>query len=183
MSNNIYALVDSDNTIIRSQAFDQKPSDPVGKGWKWLSVITQPDPDYNSNFEYFTVTEQVNAENVTEIKTVLFKETDVIRNFVVGEIKTHAQKLISEMFVTSSSYKIEEVLIKEINFIARASELINKKADGATITEEEQTEIDNFQATWDMIKTIRLLSDQKELEIANMSAEELKSYDVTANWI
>jgi hypothetical protein len=183
MTNTIYALVDSNNSILRKQYFDAVPADPIGKGWRWLPFVEQPDPEYDPNFEYFTTTETVNVNEVVETKTVFYKEKTAVKLFVVEKIKNYAQKLISEMFVVGDSYSLQDVLIKEINFIARASELINKKTDGLEITEEEQFEIDNFKMTWDVIKQIRGISDQKETEISSMSVEELKNYDVTANWI
>ena len=36
-----YALVDSADEVLRTEAFDERPGDPIGKGWRWLPLVTQ----------------------------------------------------------------------------------------------------------------------------------------------
>jgi hypothetical protein len=34
-----YALLDASGTLLRTQAHETRPADPVGKGWRWLPLI------------------------------------------------------------------------------------------------------------------------------------------------
>lgn len=179
-----YALIDSENNILRYENFEVKPKNPTGKGWKWLPFVEDPDPSINHNFQYFTITDKVNKTNVRKVKTVVNRNPEEVLPYVINNIKKEAQKLISSMFVNDiNNYDIENVLIKQINFLARGTELVNKKANGEVITDAEQIEIDNYTQTWDMIKQIRDISNQKEAEIANMTTDELMAYDVTTDWV
>ena len=71
---------------------------------------------------------------------------------------------------------------KQRNYIARASELINKQLLGDTLTIEEQSEKDNIQAKWDEIKIIRSKSDLIENEIDELTTtNDINDYQINFN--
>lgn len=53
---------------------------------------------------------------------------------------------------------------KQRNLLARSVELQNKVLGGTALTVEEQGELDAIQALWDKVKTIRLISDNAEVQ-------------------
>lgn len=73
-----YALIDAKTgDILKSAAFDAKPPDPTGKGWKWVPVeIT--DPPVNQAIQVKTgpvVTTADAKDKVTRVWTVRDKTT------------------------------------------------------------------------------------------------------------
>jgi len=71
---------------------------------------------------------------------------------------------------------------KQANYNARASELIDKKASGQQLTQDEQIELDSIRSVWETVKNIRLASDSIEIEIDNLvDINAVATYDVETN--
>lgn len=77
----------------------------------------------------------------------------------LADVKAEAQRRICVVFGVSD---LTACIIKQLNAQMRASELINIKAEGGTLTTEQQAEADALQAAADAVKLIRSKSDDIE---------------------
>lgn len=77
----------------------------------------------------------------------------------VDDVRAEAQRRIIAL---SGATTLEGALVKQMNAQMRASEIINKKLGGETLTAEEQAESIALQAFADKIKTIRKSSNLME---------------------
>lgn len=75
------------------------------------------------------------------------------------DIKDEAQRRIIAL---SGATSLNDCIVKQLNASMRASELINKKAEGGTLTTEEQVEEAALKALADGIKLIRAKSNEIE---------------------
>jgi RNA-binding protein YhbY len=73
-----------------------------------------------------------------------------------ADVKAEAQRRICAVFGVTD---LTSCIIKQLNAQMRASELINIKAEGGTLTTEQQAEADALQAAADAVKLIRSKSD------------------------
>jgi RNA-binding protein YhbY len=73
-----------------------------------------------------------------------------------ADVKAEAQRRICAVFGVTD---LTSCIIKQLNAQMRASELINIKAEGRTLTTEQQAEADALQAAADAVKLIRSKSD------------------------
>jgi len=69
-----YALINGDMNIIRESEFDEKPDDPVGKGWKWIKIteiipITGEDEKLGVLKTEITDKEVIHTRKIEEIAT------------------------------------------------------------------------------------------------------------------
>jgi hypothetical protein len=71
---------------------------------------------------------------------------------------------------------------KQRNLLARTAELIEEKADGGTLSSDEDTELTSMKALWIRIKAMRTASNAIEAEIDGLSTrEEILDFDIVTN--
>lgn len=165
----------------RTALFDVKPDDIPHKGIMWLPYTEQTVPDHTPNFQTIQSEYQVVNGNYELVHSVIDVPDNVARAFVVSRIKMYAQDLIRQLF-SPTNIPLETLFVKEINVLARGIELLNKRDRGITLTTEEETEANSLLGVWDVVKSIRNVSNIKEQEVLTMTTNELKTYDHTANW-
>lgn len=78
-----------------------------------------------------------------------------------ADIKNEAQRRIIALTGASD---LQSCLIKQLNAQMRATELVNKRALGETLSEEEQAEVAALQALAEGIKAIRAASNDLETD-------------------
>jgi hypothetical protein len=88
----------------------------------------------------------------------------------VADVKTEAQRRIIGLVGATD---LTVCLIKQLNASMRATELVNKKASGETLTDIEQTEAAQLQSLADAIKSIRSASDV--IEVMNPIPSDYRS--------
>lgn len=83
--------------------------------------------------------------------------TDVV--IEADDVRAEAQRRIVAMTGASS---LDGCLVKQLNAAMRATELVNKRALGITLTPEEEAEAAALQALADQVKAIRAASNAME---------------------
>lgn len=64
MATQRYACIDKDGAVIwANRRFEEKPADPIGKGWRILPVVEEK-PDYDGNTEEIYIAGHVERDGV-----------------------------------------------------------------------------------------------------------------------
>ena len=143
-----YACLDRDGNILwHNRHFDEKPPDPVGKGWRIVPVAEVPSPDFNSRLETASVAYVVDGDQVVQRWTVT-QRSDAEQK---AEVKAEARARILARLPDW----------KQRNMTARGVELINLRAS-RPLTADEQAEAVALQAAWDWVRAVRTASDAIE---------------------
>lgn len=89
----------------------------------------------------------------------------------VAQIKAEAQRRI---IARTGASNFDECVVKQLNAQMRATELVNKKASGATYTDADRSEEASLQALADAIKLIRTKSNEIERMDPRPSADAIR---------
>lgn len=98
-------------------------------------------------------------------------------NYGIGSFPISNQPLLDDHLQEMKDDKIKQIdsqtsfdvlailtEVKQRNYLARSSELLEKKVD-ANITAEEIIELDGIKALWEQIKTLRVDGNAKEVSV------------------
>ncbi len=125
---------------------------PAHKRAAWRTVVDQP-PTYEPRLESAVAT----GWDITE--TTATRTYQVARQplaMQMAAVKAEAQRRI---IAIAGASDLMSCLTKQLNAQMRAAELINIKAEGGTLTAEQEAEAAALQALADAIKAIRAASN------------------------
>lgn len=91
--------------------------------------------------------------------SVMYEVIPHAREILVLEVKAEAQRRIVALTGTTD---IVAAIIKQLNALMRATKLMNTKADGKSLTAEQQTESLQLEAFSNAVELIRRKSDELE---------------------
>lgn len=75
--------------------------------------------------------------------------------------------------------KSPELLIKQINYNARASDLLSKVNSGLLLTVDEEMELEAIRSLWETIKNIRTTSKQLK---QNLTVADVDTFNIQEGW-
>jgi len=160
---------------------DIQPDNIEHKNVVWLPYVENTYPNFNPALQTVISDYEVKNGNYELTHTVNYLPVSLARANIIGKIKQYAQDLIRQIF-SADPVSPESLMVKEINVLARGIELLNKRDGGIQLTIEEEAEAASLLSVWGLVKNIRTESNNKEAQVLTMSAEELMTYDYTANW-
>lgn len=136
-------------------AHKKSAKDERGDGYPVLRPISGPmsTPEHDQLTHIASMSYDIAPDSVTRIWQV------TPRPATVDSVKAEAQRRI---IVATGAADIMGCFVKQLNAQMRAAELINKKADGGSLTEAETAEAAALQALADAIKAIRSASNTIE---------------------
>jgi hypothetical protein len=123
------------------------------------------------------VIEYVAARPKSETEIAAFLNTKI------AAIKAEAQAQIVELTAGTREADLTSALVKQMNMLARSTELLHIGRDNHTPA--ERAEVEQMLGTWARIKAIRAASNEKEAEVLALSAADLKAaaiYDASVGW-
>lgn len=128
---------------------------PEHKRVHWRTIVDQP-PEFDSRVERRVKADwQITATEAVRQYTI----EPHSRDMMVRAVKAEAQRRI--VMVTGAT-DLTGCLVKQMNAQMRAAELINIKAEGGSLTVEQQAESDTLKSLANAIKYIRARSNDIE---------------------
>ncbi len=70
----LYQLKNQQDEVLRTEAFNEKPADPVGKGWRWVEYTPPPPPEPTYEERLAKCYAERRQAYVTEADPLFFKE-------------------------------------------------------------------------------------------------------------
>lgn len=127
---------------------------PAHKAGMWTPVVEQGVPSHAVGETTVRSAGLINGEWVVSYEVVALPNERL-----VAMIKAEAQRRIVALTGAAS---LDACLIKQLNALMRATELTNKRAQGETLTVEEETEATILEGLASAIKGIRAKSNVLE---------------------
>lgn len=124
------------------------------KGWRWLTVVE------NENLSAW-------QSNGDFPETVATDATTVSRNIVSVSLDNWKVRRIDALRVEAKSRIVEYVPeYLQLNMLATALKLVNKRAEGNTLTQDEEASVNSAEALWaDSINPVRAACNAAEATI------------------
>lgn len=139
--------------IVNGQKRDySKPLPEEITEWRWVDVIENPKPEYDSEKQRIVKTESLKPEGLVREYSVVDKSAEEIESQRVSAIKMEAQSLITTIAPEW----------KQRNMIAYSVEMLEKMMSGYKPTEEDNIKMNAIRGAWGKIQEIRNVSDKKE---------------------
>ena len=96
------------------------------------------------------------------------REKEIIKNEKITEIKKIAHQIIIDKFPEW----------KQRNMAHASSDILDAKIFNGELTAEQETQRQELKQAWAWVNSIRSQSDDMEAELEELSAEDIKKYEV-----
>ena len=129
-----YVLLDSQNTILKTKSFPERPGDPVGKGWRWVPLVYDADPVYDGEVERLSqYTTVVEADQVRRYKTV---EQIPVTNALINKERERRIGLGTNVNVANAVFPVDTdtLSMRNIQGLGSAGTLRLMTGDTTTLT-------------------------------------------------
>ena len=134
-----YTLIDINNAIIREADFDVKPSDPIGKAWKWVETI-QVNPVVGADEEVSNTI--ITFANNQVIKTLTVVSTKAQRSDINDERDRRINKNFTVTLANTSSNVVisgDETSLTNLHRLATLANTLKAANKNLTLTYRDAT--------------------------------------------